>query len=174
MTLIARLSRLMQADLHALLDRIEEPEALLKQAVRDMEEAVELDRRKLQALELEQSLLEERQATQHGQLPRLSEELELCFSAGKQDLAKQLIRKRLETEQAINALGKKLAGLESERSRLQASLTEHSGRLEAVRQRVELVECRGSHWGTDQEPATVSERDVEVAWLKELQSRDRP
>jgi phage shock protein A len=176
MTLITRLSRLLQADLHALLDRIEEPDALLKQAVREMEEAVEQDRRKLRVLELEQTLLVDRQAGLHGQLPRLAEELALCFSAGKQDLARGLIRKRLETELSITALAKKHAALESDRSRLQASLGEHTSRLEAVRQRAELVESRGADWGPGSEPesAAVSERDVEIAWLKELQLRERP
>lgn len=174
MTLITRLSRLLQADLHALLDRIEEPEALLKQAVRDMEESVEEDRRRLRALELEQTLLAERQTDLHGQLPRLSEELALCFSAGKQDLARGLVRKRLETEQSLTALAKKHAGLESDRSRLQASLAEHMSRLDAVRQRAELVENRCPDWGSDLDSGAVSERDVEIAWLKEIQLRERP
>jgi len=38
MALINRLSRLFRADFHAVLDQIEEPEALLKQAIRDMED----------------------------------------------------------------------------------------------------------------------------------------
>ena len=38
MALITRVSRLFQADFHAVLDRIEEPEVLLRQAVREMEE----------------------------------------------------------------------------------------------------------------------------------------
>ena len=38
MPIINRISRLFTADLHAVLDRIEEPEALLKQAIREMEE----------------------------------------------------------------------------------------------------------------------------------------
>jgi phage shock protein A len=172
MTLIARLSHLMQADLHALLDRIEEPETLLKQAVRDMEEAIDQDRRTLRTLELEQSLLAQRRTDLLGQLPRLGEELELCFSAGKQDLAKSLVRKRLETEQAVTALGNKLASLDHEHNRLQSSIAENCGRLEAVRQRVELAESRGAAWGTEPE-AAVSEREVEIAWLREIQSRER-
>ena len=43
MALITRVSRLFQADLHAVLDRIEEPEVLLKQAVREMEEELARD-----------------------------------------------------------------------------------------------------------------------------------
>ena len=40
MALINRISRLFKADFHAVLDQIEEPEALLKQAIRDMEDDV--------------------------------------------------------------------------------------------------------------------------------------
>src|SRR5262247_3541760 len=38
MALINRMSRLFTADVHAVLDRIEEPDVLLKHAVREMEE----------------------------------------------------------------------------------------------------------------------------------------
>ena len=40
MALISRVSRLFTADVHAVLDRIEEPEVLLKQAIREMEDEV--------------------------------------------------------------------------------------------------------------------------------------
>ena len=43
MALITRISRLFQADFHAVLDRIEEPEQLLKQAIREMEDSLELN-----------------------------------------------------------------------------------------------------------------------------------
>ena len=38
MALINRISRLFKSDFHAVLDQIEEPEQLLKQAIRDMED----------------------------------------------------------------------------------------------------------------------------------------
>ena len=38
MALINRLTRLVKADFHAVLDNLEEPEQLLKQAIRDMED----------------------------------------------------------------------------------------------------------------------------------------
>ena len=38
MELINRIARLFKADFHAVLDQIEEPEALLRQAIRDMED----------------------------------------------------------------------------------------------------------------------------------------
>ena len=55
MALIKRLSRLFAADLHAVLDQIEEPEALLKQAVREMEEELARRAARLKALERERA-----------------------------------------------------------------------------------------------------------------------
>ena len=40
MTLITRLGRLFRADMHAVLDGLEEPTMLLRQAVRDMEDVL--------------------------------------------------------------------------------------------------------------------------------------
>ena len=47
MALITRVGRLFRADLHAVLDRVEEPEVLLRQAIREMEEELAEDRQRL-------------------------------------------------------------------------------------------------------------------------------
>jgi len=44
MALVTRLTRLFQADFHAVLDRIEEPDLQLKQAVREMQFALDQDK----------------------------------------------------------------------------------------------------------------------------------
>lgn len=46
MALINRISRLFSADFNAVLDRIEEPDVLLKQALREMEEDIYSDTQK--------------------------------------------------------------------------------------------------------------------------------
>jgi len=51
MLLISRISRLFRADLHAVLDRIEEPEALLRQAIREMEELLAQDEQRSRLLQ---------------------------------------------------------------------------------------------------------------------------
>ena len=57
MALITRVSRLLRADLHAVLDRVEEPEVLLRQAVREMDAALGEDRRRTKLMEHEQTQL---------------------------------------------------------------------------------------------------------------------
>ena len=62
MALITRLTRLFRADVHAVLDRIEEPDVLLRQAVRDMEEECGRDAQRVALLGREQELLAARAA----------------------------------------------------------------------------------------------------------------
>ena len=50
MALVNRISRIFSADLHAVLDRIEEPEVLLAQSLRETADAVAADERRLAAL----------------------------------------------------------------------------------------------------------------------------
>ena len=57
MALVTRLSRLFQADVHAVLDRIEEPDLQLRQAVREMQLSLDQDRQRLKLLRHEYSQL---------------------------------------------------------------------------------------------------------------------
>ena len=59
MALVTRLSRLFQADFHAVLDRIEEPDLQLRQAVREMQFALDQDQQRLQLLQHEATRLDE-------------------------------------------------------------------------------------------------------------------
>ena len=47
MAIVNRIRRLFRADVHAVLDIIEEPEAILKQAIREMQEALDWKRARL-------------------------------------------------------------------------------------------------------------------------------
>jgi phage shock protein A len=50
MTLITRITRLFKADLHGILDGLEEPQEVIKQAIRDMEEDIATQERRLEEL----------------------------------------------------------------------------------------------------------------------------
>ena len=50
MALMTRVARLFRADVHAVLDRLEEPDVLLRQAIREMEESLAADREQARRL----------------------------------------------------------------------------------------------------------------------------
>src|SRR5690606_30311485 len=95
--LINRMSRLITADFHAVLDRLEEPEALLRQAIREMEEELARNERKVTGLEHEQEGLIARREKLDATLRELDTELDLSFDSGNEALARRLIKRKLET-----------------------------------------------------------------------------
>jgi len=107
MALITRVSRLFQADFHAVLDRIEEPEAILRQAVREMEEELARDEQRSTMLQQEQRQLLSRETGIEQSLQDIEEELGACFAAGNDDLARACIRRRLEARRLARNLSRK-------------------------------------------------------------------
>ena len=77
MALINRMSRLFTADVHAVLDRIEEPDVLLRQAIREMEEELALSEQRVRVLEHEREALGDRQRKVQAALTELGEQLDV-------------------------------------------------------------------------------------------------
>jgi len=178
MALITRVSRLFRADLHAVLDRLEEPDVLLRQALREMEEDLDQDARQLRGLDAEHAQAAARRGQLDATLARLAGELDVCFAAGNGTLARALIRRRLETERMTQVLAHRQEQLDAQRAALQSRLAENRRQLEEVRQKAEL-------FAAEEEPArepvrasggefTVRDEDVEVAFLAGQQRRARP
>ena len=177
MALITRISRLFRADFHAVLDRIEEPDVLLRQAIREMEEGLSHDAQRIKVLNHEQGQLMVRKTELEQSTSKIEEELDVCFEAQKDDLARALIKRRLEAERTVKHLTRRCDELETKLSELKARLEEGRSRLEAMRQKAELLvedEVSGhpdDRWATPE--LTISEQDVEVAFLREKQTRSR-
>src|SRR2546425_1114591 len=96
MTLITRITRLVKADLHGILDGLEEPEEVIKQAIRDMEEDIATQERHLEELRaVLQRLARETQETTTA-MQEIESQIDICFAAENEPLARNLIRKRLE------------------------------------------------------------------------------
>lgn len=175
MALITRISRLFRADIHAVLDRIEEPDVLLRQAVREMEDALARDEQRLRLLILEEQQLGTRITDGEQALRRIDEELDVCFAAGKDDLARALIRRRLETERLGELLARRRNELASTLAGLRRRVDENRTQLESMRQKATLLTAQEQEredrddWST---PApVVHDADVEVAFLREKQRR---
>lgn len=175
MALINRVSRLFRADLHAVLDRIEEPDVLLRQAVREMEEALAGDERQAKILQHELGQFDSRTQDIEQKLAEIANELEVCFDAGKDDLARVLIRRRLEAQRYQKFLSRKRVTLIDSIDTLNARLDEQRTQLDSMRQKAELLvadnnaENREDFWTTPD--FTVRDEEVEVAFLGALQAR---
>jgi phage shock protein A len=174
MTLVTRMSRLLRAEVNAVLDRIEEPAALLRQAVREMEEALARDEQQARRLESEQQTQMLRLTDIERTLREIDEQLDLCFRSDREDLARTLIRRRLETEQFQRLATDRHEGISRTVTELRNQIVENRQRLAEVRRRAELIteetgEDADEGWTTAS--VAVRDADVEVAFLREQSRR---
>ena len=178
MALITRISRLFQADLHAVLDRLEEPDLLLRQAVREMEDDLARDEQGVKALNHQLEQLISRETDIRHSLGEIEDELDVCFQSGKDDLARALIKRKLEALRFQKFLSRKREVQERTLSGLRTRLQENRGRLDSMRQKAELLaeetvsDSFEDNWSSPD--IVVREEDVEVAFLREKQKRSRP
>ena len=171
MALINRMSRLFTADVHAVLDRIEEPDVLLKHAVREMEEELARGEQRVRTLEREHETLGERQSKAEALLGELAEQVDVCFASRNEELARKVIKRRLETERFERHIGERRNALAKELAALRTALDEQREQLDVMRQKAELLTATaaGDDFRTDD--FLVGEAEVDVALLRERQKR---
>lgn len=172
MALINRMSRLFTADVHAVLDRIEEPDVLLKHAVREMEEELARGEQRVRALTHEHESLGERQAKTAASLADLASQLDVCFDSGNEDLARKIIKRRLETERFERNIAERRAAVDKDLTALRTAVAEQREQLDVMRQKAELLATTAADDVVSGDFA-VGEADVEVALLRERQKRQR-
>ena len=175
MALITRLSRLFEADFHAVLDRIEEPDLQLKQAVREMQFALDQDRQRLKLLQHEADQLAITTAAVTSSLETYDEELDICLAANKDDLARDLLRRKLAADKRLQALQQQSVSIDAQRQGLAAQIEEQNQQLAGMKQKLELLVTEdGSLAGGDfGHGDAIRNEEIEIALLREKERRTK-
>jgi phage shock protein A len=180
MALINRVSRLFKADFNAVLDHIEEPEQLLKQAIREMEDDLAITQQGLAAGVRERLALHARRQEVVTSASPFEEQLDLCFKSGKDDLARAVIRRKLEAQSLVRRLDGKLEANVRFLDQQQRLFDENRATLDGLRQKAELIVC---HPPADEcgsvfddvahmvRELRVGDDEIEIAFLREKAAR---
>ncbi len=181
MALINRIARLFKADFHAVLDQIEEPEALLRQAIRDMEDELAAAEKGIALRAHDQETLSVRKDELQRAIVDIDGELDLCFESEKDDLARGLIRKKLEAERLLKRVSSNYAANEQYLSEQRERLAENNATLEGLRQKADLFTQRPLTGNSDNREfddvawmareMTVGDDEIEIAYLREKSAR---
>jgi phage shock protein A len=172
MPIINRISRLFTADLHAVLDRIEEPEVLLKQAIREMEEEVAASEQRIARLRREHDQWTVRATDIATSLDEYDEQLDICFASDEETLARALIKRKLEAQRLAKQIGERRDALAETIAASDAQLTENRDNLNVLREKAELLtEHPPAHNHSDLLPGVrpVADDEVDIAFLREKQ-----
>ena len=172
MAILTRISRLFRADLHALLDYIEEPEILLRQALREMEEEIDQGRQRLQQLQRELTTVQGQVQTLQEKTPQFDQEITACFDANNTILAKNFIRRKLENQSLSQLYTNRITKLTAMIREKNQILIEQQGSYDGLKQKSDLLIKENKHWSRcidSQENGTaqVLEDQVELEFLKE-------
>jgi phage shock protein A len=184
MTLITRMARLFKADFHRVLDHIEEPEALLRHAIREMQDSLDKAEINLDSSQQRDQELTGRLGELEQSLDDIDTQLDLCFESNKDELARGPVKRKLEA----NALKKRLAAQQSilrqSITQQQEALVQNQLRLEHLRQKADTFTTRQSHYRDDNGSIdsilagiggiAVDDTDVDVAILREKKLRNTP
>jgi phage shock protein A len=169
MALLARMTRLLTADLHALMDRMEDPESLLAQAERDMAEAIAGDRQRLAACKAEQQALERHREQAARAAQTLEEELTLSLSVADDDLARSVVRRRLQQERASATLDDQADALRLRAERLEARIAAESQSLADIN--AEALRFRAASDTAPSQEGMISAEEVELALMAARRAR---
>ena len=175
MALVTRLSRLFQADFHAVLDRIEEPDLQLRQAVREMQFALDQDQQRLKLLQHEATQLGKATTDAEANLKGFDEELDICLAAKKDDLARDLIRRKLAGEKQLQTLQQQSVSVESQHQNLTRQIDEQGQQLTSMKQKLELLVSDEDSFasGNLNHADAIRNEEIEIALLREKERRAR-
>lgn len=134
---IDRLTLLVKADAHGVLEQLEERSLLAKQHLREAELELTRKRARCEALEEEARSVAEESRRLSAEIASLDEDVELALSGDKEELARFSVRKLLPRRRALEALRQRSAEIEDEQTRLQARLEAQEAELETLVRRVQ-------------------------------------
>ncbi len=169
MALLSRLSRLVAADAHAVLDSLEEPRLMLAAAVRDMDSAIGADCSKRDALQAEIADLDRARHGDSQRLQTLNGQLDLAMVAAQERLVRELVRRKLIVNRRLSSTNDAIEARRARIDELQRRIAARRRRLDEVKQRAALT--RMATTADDMDAAAISEADIDIALLEERHSR---
>ena len=163
-----RLTLLLKADAHGMLEQLEERSLLAKQHLREAE--LELDRKRAQmhACAEESRRLGEEADVLEREIASLDADVELAIAGGKEDLARFSVRKLLPMRRAAECARRRTAELEQERARLSETLAVQERQLEELSAQVRsrIAAARYAEGDAFARPAPAADEEVELELLR--------
>jgi phage shock protein A len=171
MGIMSRVIRLCKADLHGVMDQLEDKDLLLKQHLREMQAVIA--GRQARIDQLEEALRNgQRDRAMHAkQLQALEADLDLAVARGKDDIARMLIRKLYPMRKRVECMTHRLeemAGqLDEERDRLgvqRLAYDDTRQRVAAVRERARNADVMPDVGSISGHSPQLAPSEEEIEW----------
>jgi phage shock protein A len=175
MTILSRMFRLCKADLHGVMDQMEDKGLLLKQYLREMESALQQKQARQSQLNQTCRQLQRELSLKHQEEEKLETEVALAIRKDKDDIAKILIRKHRTLQACCKAMTRRLELLEEEGMQLARMLDQQQLQYQELKVRAAEYCCREERQPFEEASemmaesgfsAPLTEEEVELELLK--------
>lgn len=168
-----RLTTLVKADAHGVLEQLEERSLLAKQHLREAELEITRKRARAEALEEEARRIDDEAERIERELASLDEDVELALAGGKDELARFALRRLLPKRRNLSTLQQRGAEIAEQRSRDLAKLAAQEHELAELERRVRAqlgAESERERSGAAPELPPADE-EVEIELLRRARAR---
>lgn len=131
----ARMADIVKSNINELLDRAEDPEKMIRQMIREMEEAVSKATASVGTAVANHKRLERQHNEKMAQMEDWQRKAERAVEAGEDDLARRALERKTVFEKAANDLAPAMEESGETASQLREQLRELKGKLEEARTR---------------------------------------
>ena len=169
MAFLRRFTTLLRADAHGALDALEDKPTLLRQYLRDAEEALAAKKARLQGLEAEARDLERGAERLAPRLEALGHDVDLALKQERSDLARFAVAKLLPLRRQAEGIAARRRDLEQEKTELVELIEHQQSQLGDLRLRVRaaIEEAENAVGHSDcYAPSVISEQDIELELLR--------
>lgn len=118
MAILNRVMRLFKADLHGVMDQLEDKELLLKQYLREMETSLQEKEHQLNQITKREEIIRRDLELRGEEIDRIDNDVTLSLRKEKDDIAKLLIRKQLGQKGICDQLRQQLRSLKDKQQQL--------------------------------------------------------
>jgi len=168
-----RLTRLIRADAHGIIESLEDQALLLKQHLREAELEIQRKRARLGTLDDEEQRLHEDAKRLDEAIHSLDEDTRLALEGEREDLARFAIRKLLPKRSEAAALRGRIEEIRAERDHLAPKLATQEAELEELRSRVReklAAEARATSSSAPCSEWRAADEEVEMELLRRMRA----
>lgn len=175
MTIMTRFVRLVKADVHGVMDQLEDKGLLLRQYLREMEASIGQKQAQLDALSERADRMKTRMAHHTTEMNKLDQDVDLALRKEKEDLARMLIRRFRDLEMAVSRLQEEIDATSKERTRLAQTVMDQKLQYETLQTRAEVWCSRSAEepftsaarsFPSDGDPHAISDEEIELVLIQ--------
>ena len=179
MTIMTRFIRLFKADVHGVMDQLEDKGLLLSQYLREMENSLGQKKAQLRSLSERIDRWVAHTQRQTVEINKIDQDLDLALSKEKTDIARMLIRRRLGIEAAAGELEEQLSESKKQKACLVETIKDQQLQYETLKARAETWQRRSENdpfvsaarsFSVDGRSGQIRDEEIELELIRRKQA----